>query len=170
MPEQIYNVLFLCSRNSARSIFAEAILKQEGKGKFNAFSAGNKPQGEIHPYTVDLLTSLKHSLDELRPKSWNDFAKSRAPKMDFVFSVCDDIDSETCPEWPGHPMSAFWGIPDPVAVEGTEAERRVAFAEAYRMLRNRIIAFVNLPISSLDKLSLKTEVDTIGERKDRQGK
>ena len=170
MSDHVYNVLFLCSRNSARSIFAEAILKNEGKEKFKAFSAGNNPQGEIHPYARDLLISLKHPLEGLSPKSWDDFSKPRAPKMDFVVTVCDDIASQTCPEWPGHPMNAFWGIPDPVAVTGTEAERRLAFAEAYRQIRNRVIAFVNLPVSSLDRLSLQTEVDTIGTRKDRQGK
>lgn len=168
MPDQVYNVLFLCSANSARSIFGEAILKQEGRGKFNAFSAGSNPRGEVHPYTLDLLRSLKHPVDELRSKNWAEFTKPRAPQMDFVFTVCDDLASEVCPVWPGHPMTAHWGVPDPLAVEGTEAERRLAFSEAYRMLRNRIIAFVNLPISSLDKLSLKTEVDTIGKRKPRQ--
>lgn len=168
MPDQLYNVLFLCSANSARSIFGEAILKQEGRGKFNAFSAGSNPRGEIHSYTLDLLRSLKHPVDELHSKNWNEFAKPRAPKMDFVFTVCDDLASEVCPVWPGHPMTAHWGVPDPASAEGTEAERRLAFSEAYRMLRNRIIAFVNLPISSLDKLSLKTEVDTIGKRKARQ--
>ena len=150
MPDHLYNVLFLCSRNSARSIFGEAILKQEGQEKFNAFSAGSEPQDEIHPYALDLLRSLKHPLDGLRSKDWQEFAKPRAPKMDFVFTVCDDIAAEVCLVWPGHPMRAHWGVIDPVAVEGTEAERRLAFAEAYRMLRNRIVAFVNLPISSLD--------------------
>jgi protein-tyrosine-phosphatase len=168
VPDQFYNVLFLCSANSARSIFGEAILNQEGRGKFNAFSAGSTPRGEIHPYALDLLRSLKHPVDGLRSKHWDEFSKPRAPKMDFVFTVCDDLAAEACPVWPGQPMSAHWGVPDPVAVEGTEAECRLAFSEAYRMLRNRIIAFVNLPISSLDKLSLKAEVDTIGKRKARQ--
>jgi protein-tyrosine-phosphatase len=168
VPDQFYNVLFLCSANSARSIFGEAILNQEGRGKFNAFSAGSTPRGEIHPYALDLLRSLKHPVDGLSSKNWDEFSKPRAPKMDFVFTVCDDLAAEACPVWPGQPMSAHWGVPDPVAVEGTEAERRLAFSEAYRMLRNRIIAFVNLPISSLDKLNLKAEVDTIGKRKARQ--
>jgi len=160
-----YNVLFLCTGNSARSILAEAILNQEGQGRFRAFSAGSKPKGMPHPYTIDLLHRLAHDTSFARSKSWDEFAVPDAPEMDFVFTVCDQAAAEECPFWPGQPMSAHWGLPDPVAVEGTEAEKRLAFSETYRMLRNRIIAFVNLPINSLDKLSLQERLDDIGQDK-----
>jgi arsenate reductase (thioredoxin) len=149
MADRTYNVLFLCSGNSARSILAEAILAQEGKGKFEAFSAGSHPKGEIHPYAIDLLKKLNFRTDNLRSKSWDEFAAENAPKMDFVFTVCDNAANEICPIWPGQPMTVHWGVADPAAAEGTEAERRLAFAEAYRMLRNRISAFTSLPIASL---------------------
>lgn len=163
MADRPFNVLFLCTGNSARSIFGEAILAREGMGKFNAYSAGSKPKAEVHPYTLDLLRQLNHPVKDIRAKSWDEFATPGAPQLDFVFTVCDDAAKEVCPVWPGQPMSAHWGIPDPAAAEGTEAERRLAFAEAYRMLKNRISAFVNLPISSLDRLSLKTKLDAIGK-------
>lgn len=163
MTDRPFNVLFLCTGNSARSIFGEAILAREGLGKFKAYSAGSQPRGEVHPYTLELLRHLNHPTKGIRSKSWDEFAKPEAPLLDFVFTVCDDAAKEVCPVWPGQPMSAHWGVPDPAAVEGTEAERRLAFAESYRMLKNRISAFVNLPIASLDRLSLKTKLDAIGK-------
>lgn len=163
MADSLYNVLFLCTGNSARSIFGEAILNHDGQGRFKAFSAGSQPRGAVHPYAIDLLRQLNHPVDDVRSKSWDEFAKSGAPRLDFVFTVCDDAARETCPVWPGQPMSAHWGIPDPVQAEGTEAERRLAFADAYRMLKNRIAAFTSLPIASLDRLSLKNRLDEIGK-------
>jgi protein-tyrosine-phosphatase len=163
MADRTYNVLFLCSGNSARSILAEAILAQKGKGKFETFSAGSHPKGEIHPYAIDLLKKLNFRTDNLRSKSWDEFAAENAPKMDFVFTVCDNAANEICPIWPGQPMTVHWGVADPAAAEGTEAERRLAFAEAYRMLRNRISAFTSLPIASLNRLSLKKRIAEIGK-------
>jgi protein-tyrosine-phosphatase len=163
VPDRPFNVLFLCTGNSARSILAESILARDGAGRFAAFSAGSQPRSAVHPYTLDLLRQLNHPTAALRSKSWDEFATPGALQLDFVFTVCDSAASEICPVWPGQPMSAHWGIPDPAAARGTEAERRLAFAEAYRMLKNRISAFVNLPISSLDRLSLKTKLDAIGK-------
>jgi protein-tyrosine-phosphatase len=163
MSDRIYNVLFLCTGNSARSILAEAILTQEGRGKFKAFSAGSYPKGEVHRYAVDLLKKLNFNADNFRSKSWDEFAAENAPEMDFVFTVCDNAANEICPIWPGQPVTAHWGVPDPAAVEGTEAERRLAFAEAFRMLRNRISIFTNLPIASLDRLSLQKRIAEIGK-------
>jgi arsenate reductase len=157
-----YNVLFLCTGNSARSIIAEAILKREGMGKFNAFSAGSYPKGEVHPFTLDLLSKLNYPVDGFRSKSWDEFAGSGAPKMDFVFTVCDNAANEVCPIWPGQPMTAHWGVPDPTAIEGSEAVRRAAFADTYRMLNNRISIFVSLPLASLDRLSLQKTLGEIG--------
>ena len=163
VPDKQFNVLFLCTGNSARSIFAEAILQREGIGKFNAFSAGSQPKGHVHPYALDLLKRLNHSTESFRSKDWLEFAKKDSPKMDFVFTVCDNAAAEVCPIWPGQPMTAHWGIPDPAAAQGTEAERRLAFADAYRMLKNRISIFVNLPISGLDKLALQQKLSDIGK-------
>lgn len=158
-----YNVLFLCTGNSARSIMAEAILQREGMGKFTGYSAGSHPRGEIHPFARELLQNLNYNVGKFRSKSWDEFAKPGAPVMDFVFTVCDDAANEVCPIWPGQPMSAHWGQPDPASVEGTDVEKRVAFNEAYRMLKNRISIFVNLPLKSLDRLSLKNQLDKIGK-------
>ena len=163
MPDQPYNVLFLCTGNSARSIFAEAILQREGLGKFNSFSAGSHPKGEVHPYALDLLQKLDHPVKDFRSKNWDEFATPGAPKLDFVFTVCDNAAAEVCPVWPGQPVTAHWGVPDPVIVEGNEAEKRLAFADTYRMLRNRISIFVNLPIASLDRLTLMRRLDQIGK-------
>jgi protein-tyrosine-phosphatase len=163
VPEHHYNVLFLCTGNSARSIFGEAILNREGGGRFTAFSAGSQPRGEVHPYASELLRQLNYPIDNFHSKSWEKFAAPDAPKLDFVFTVCDDAANEVCPVWPGQPMSAHWGIPDPVSAGGHEAERRLAFAEAYRMLKNRIGAFISLPIASLDRLSLRHKIDAIGK-------
>jgi len=163
VADRTYTVLFLCTGNSARSIFGEAILNRSGGGRFRAYSAGSRPAGSVHPYAVELLQKLDHPVDALRSKSWDEFALAGAPALDFVFTVCDDAAAETCPVWPGQPMSAHWGVEDPVKAEGNEAERRLAFAEAYRMLKNRISAFISLPLSSLDRLSLKKKLDDIGK-------
>mgnify|MGYP001420370520 CR=1 FL=1 len=163
MADPVYNVLFLCTGNSARSIFGEAILNREGAGRFRAFSAGSQPRGAVHPYSLDLLRQLNHSVDGVRSKSWDEFAAANAPQLDFVFTVCDDAAQEPCPIWPGQPMSAHWGIPDPVAATGSEAEKRLAFADAYRMLKNRISIFASLPIASLDRLSLHNKLSEIGK-------
>ena len=166
MSDRIYNVLFLCTGNSARSIIAEAVLNREGKGRFKAYSAGSQPSGTVHPFAIDLLKKLNHDTATAASKSWDVFAQDDAPQMDFVFTVCANAAGETCPIWPGAPMSAHWGVPDPAAVEGTESEKRLAFAEAYRMLSNRISIFVNLPISSIDKLVLQERLDKIGSAED----
>lgn len=163
MNTPIKNVLFLCTGNSARSILAEAILNREGIGKFRAFSAGSHPKGAPHPYTIDLLQRLNYDTAAFRSKSWDEFAGPDAPKMDFVFTVCDQAAAETCPYWPGQPMTAHWGLPDPAAAEGNEAERRLAFSETYRMLRNRISIFVSLPLPTLDTLALQKHLDAIGK-------
>jgi len=154
--------LFLCTGNSARSILAEAILLREGSGRFNAYSAGSQPKPQPHPFAIDLLSKLNHDTGFARSKSWDEFAGPDAPQMDFVFTVCDNAANETCPIWPGQPMTAHWGVPDPAAAEGSEAERRLAFADAYRMLSNRISVFINLPLASLDRLALQTHLNRIG--------
>ncbi len=160
--KKIYNVLFLCTGNSARSIIAECVLNRVGLGRFDGFSAGSMPTGEVHPYARELLANLSYPTDELRSKSWDEFAHPHAPNLDFVFTVCDRAANEQCPVWPGQPMSANWGLPDPAAVTGKESERRLAFAETLRMLNHRIGAFVNLPITSLDRLSLQQQINEIG--------
>jgi arsenate reductase (thioredoxin) len=160
------NVLFLCTGNSARSIMAEVLLNRAGQGKFRAFSAGSRPKGEVHPYALDLLRRMNFDVSGLRSKSWSEFAKPDAPKLDFVFTVCDNAAAETCPVWPGQPMTAHWGVPDPAAATGKEAEVRLAFADALRMLSNRINIFVSLPLRSLDQLSLQRQLDAIGKSKD----
>jgi protein-tyrosine-phosphatase len=164
-PARTFNVLFLCTGNSARSILGEAILNREGRGRFKAYSAGSHPKGQVHPYSIDLLRNLHYDTSGFRSKSWDEFAEPGAPALDFVFTVCDDAAKESCPVWPGQPMTAHWGVPDPAAVEGTEAVKREAFAEAYRMLYNRISLFVNLPLASIDRLSLKKRLDQIGTSK-----
>ena len=163
MNAPVYNVLFLCTGNSARSVLAEAILNREGKGRFRAFSAGSQPKGEVHPNTLQLLKNLGYDTGFARSKSWEEFAEPGAPEMQFVFTVCDQAAAEACPVWPGQPMSAHWGVPDPAAATGTDAEIHYAFSEAYRMLRNRILAFVNLPLASIDRLALKKKLDEIGK-------
>src|SRR3981189_1230007 len=156
-----FNVLFLCTGNSARSIIGEAILNREGRGKFRAFSAGSRPRGSVHPDTPDLLRKLNYDVSGLRSKSWSEFARPDAPHLDFVFTVCDDAAAEACPVWPGQPMTAHWPIPDPAAATGNEAEVRLAFADALRMLTNRINIFVSLPLKSIDQLALKEQLDAI---------
>jgi arsenate reductase (thioredoxin) len=157
-----YNMLFLCTGNSARSILAEAIVSREGKGRFMAYSAGSQPKGEPHPMALDLLRREGFDTGFARSKSWDEFAVPGAPNLNFVVTVCDNAANETCPFWPGQPMTAHWGVPDPAAAEGNEAERALAFAEAYRMLRNRIMVFVNLPMATLDAMTLKARMDEIG--------
>ncbi|WP_417418337.1 arsenate reductase ArsC [Hoeflea sp.] len=169
MTDQTYNVLFLCTGNSARSILAEAIMNRLGQGRFKAYSAGSQAKGTVHPFALDLLQKLNHNIEFARSKNWEEFAKLGAPKMDFVFTVCDNTANESCPVWPGQPMSAHWGIPDPAAAEGTEAERHLAFSEAYRMLQARISIFTNLPLASIDKLALKDKLDAIGKATDLDG-
>jgi arsenate reductase len=160
--KKIYNVLFLCTGNSARSILAEAILNRDGRGRFKAFSAGSQPAGQVNPYALELLGNLNFVTDGLRSKNWDEFAGPDAPHMDFVFTVCDNAANEVCPVWPGQPMTAHWGVPDPAAAEGNEAEKRAAFAEAFRMLNNRIGVFLNLPMTSLDTLALQKQLEAIG--------
>ena len=161
MKEQ-YNVLFLCTGNSARSIIAEAILNREGRGRFKAFSAGSQPKGTVNPRTLDLLRKFNYDVATLRSKSWAEFAKPGAPDLDFVFTVCDNAAGESCPLWPGQPITAHWGIPDPAAASGTEAEIALAFKDAYRMLNRRIDLFLALPIQKLDRLVLTTRLKEIG--------
>jgi arsenate reductase len=162
MTSHVHNVLFLCTGNSARSILAECILNREGKGRFRAFSAGSHPKGQVHPLAIELLKTLNHPTAGLRSKSWDEFATADAPRLDFVFTVCDNAANEVCPVWPGQPMTAHWGVPDPATVQGAEAERHFAFADAYRMLSNRISVFASLPIRSLDRLGLQQRLDEIG--------
>jgi arsenate reductase (thioredoxin) len=166
MTDQPLNVLFLCTGNSARSIIAEAIMNREGRGRFRAFSAGSHPKGEVNPYTIRLLESLNYKTDAFRSKPWDAFEGPDAPKLDFVFTVCDDAAAEVCPIWPGQPMTAHWGMPDPAAAQGSPAEIALAFADTYRMMSNRIMLFMNLPLASLDKLSLQRWLDEIGLRRE----
>lgn len=162
MPDKIYNVLFLCTGNSARSILAEVILNRAGKGRFRAFSAGSQPKHHVNPHTLDLLRHLGHDTSQLRSKSWSEFAVAGAPELDFVFTVCDNAAGEACPFWPGQPMTAHWGIPDPAAAQGSEAEIAAAFNDAYRMLERRIELFLALPIDKLDNMVLTRRLKDIG--------
>ncbi|HOV04465.1 MAG TPA: arsenate reductase ArsC [Kaistiaceae bacterium] len=166
MTDRIYNVLFLCTGNSARSILAEAILAKDGKGRFRSFSAGSKPAGKVNPFAIDLLTKLGYETEGYRSKNWDEFAVPGAPVMDFVFTVCDNAAGEACPVWPGQPMTAHWGVPDPAAVEGSDTAKALAFADAYRQLSNRISIFVNLPLKSLDAMALKQRLVEIGKTAD----
>lgn len=162
MADRIYNVLFLCSGNSARSIMSEAILNDLGKGKFKAFSAGTTAKGEVNPHTVKVLTAAGHDVSDLRSKSWDEFASAKGEKLDFVITVCDDAAGETCPVWPGEPMLAHWGIADPAKATGSEAEIAVAFDEAYGMLKRRIDLLLAIPIDKLDKLVVTARLKDIG--------
>ena len=162
MADRPYNVLFLCTGNSARSIIAEAILNKVGAGRFRASSAGSQPKGKVHPETLRLLQGLGYDTSGFRSKSWGEFAKPGAPALDFVFTVCDNAAGETCPVWPGQPMTAHWGVPDPAAATGTPAEIALAFKDAYRMLHQRIGIFAALPLRALDQLSLQRKLDEIG--------
>ena len=162
MTDRIYNVLFLCTGNSARSILAEAILNQIGKGRFRAYSAGSHPAGKVNPYVLEMLAAQNLPVAELRSKSWDEFAAPGAPALDFVFTVCDNAAGEVCPVWPGQPVSAHSGIEDPAAVKGDDAARRHAVHTALQLLNRRISVFINLPFAKLDKMALKQEVDSIG--------
>jgi arsenate reductase (thioredoxin) len=162
MTDLPFNVLFLCTGNSARSIIAEAILNEVGRGRFRAFSAGSHPKGRVNPEALRLLRSLGYDTSGFRSKSWGEFADPGAPLLDFVFTVCDNAAGETCPVWPGQPMTAHWGIPDPAEAKGTPAEIAFAFKDAYRMLHQRISVFTSLPLKSLDQLSLQKKLREIG--------
>jgi arsenate reductase len=166
MTERPFNVLFLCTGNSARSIMAEAILNKLGQGSFRAYSAGSQPKGQVNPNTLQLLRDLRYHTSGFHSKPWTEFAQPNAPKLDFVFTVCDNAAGEACPVWPGQPMTAHWGIPDPAAAQGTEAEIALAFKDAYRMLHQRIGVFTALPIRKLDKLSLQNKLREIGHLSD----
>jgi protein-tyrosine-phosphatase len=162
MADRAYNVLFLCTGNSARSVLAEALLNYWGRGGLRAFSAGSHPKGAIHPIAIDLLQHMRLPTETLRSKSWDEFAVSGAPVMDFVFTVCDNAAGEVCPVWPGQPLTAHWGIEDPAAAEGDEPQRWMAFRQAFKELESRIRIFVSLPIASLDRLKLQEHLDAIG--------
>jgi arsenate reductase (thioredoxin) len=162
VPDPIYNVLFLCTGNSARSVIAEAILNKVGAGRFRAFSAGSQPKGRVNPNTLTLLRGLGYEVSGFRSKSWEEFARPGAPPLDFIFTVCDNAAGEACPVWPGKPMTAHWGIPDPAEATGTDAQIGQAFSEAYRMLNQRIGIFTSLPISQLDNLTLQNRLREIG--------
>ncbi|HMS93854.1 MAG TPA: arsenate reductase ArsC [Tabrizicola sp.] len=163
MPDPVYNVLFLCTGNSARSILAEAVMNREGKGLFRGYSAGSRPTGAPNPFALDLLRREGIDTSFARSKNWDEFGQVGAPKMDFVFTVCDSAAAEECPFWPGQPMTAHWGLPDPAAVERSDAEKALAFAETYRALTRRIQAFVALPLASLDQIALSSRLKEIGE-------
>jgi len=162
MSEPTYNVLFLCTGNTARSIMAEGILRKDGAGRFNAFSAGSHPKGAVNPFALKTLAAYGYPADGFRSKSWDEFATPGAPKMDFVFTVCDSAAGEVCPVWPGQPMTAHWGIEDPAAVEGSDIDKQRAFNEAFRYLRNRISAFTSLPLKNIEKLVLSARLTEIG--------
>jgi protein-tyrosine-phosphatase len=163
MRDRPFNVLFLCTHNSARSIIAEAVMNRLGANKFKAFSAGSQPRGQVHPFAIDLLRNTGHDVSGFRSKSWEELAGPGATPLDFVFTVCDNAANEVCPVWPGQPMTAHWGVPDPSIAQGSETERRLAFADALRMLRQRIEIFMNLPLASLDKMSLQNRLREIGQ-------
>lgn len=162
MPERIFNVLFLCTGNSARSVMAEAILNKQGAGQFNAFSAGSQPKGQVHLRTLELLQGLGYDTSGLRSKSWNEFARPGAPALDFIFTVCDNAAGESCPIWPGKPMTAHWGIPDPAEAVGSDAQVTLAFREAYAMLQRRIELFTALPFDRLDEMTIGARLRDIG--------
>jgi arsenate reductase (thioredoxin) len=162
MTDRIFNVLFLCTGNSARSIMGESILRKDGAGRFNAYSAGSHPKGAINPFALKVLDSYGYPIDGFRSKNWDEFAQPSAPIMDFVFTVCDNAAGEVCPTWPGQPMTAHWGIEDPVVVEGSDIDKERAFVQAFKYMRNRISVFLALPLASIDKLSLKQRLRDIG--------
>lgn len=158
MSERVFNVLFLCTHNSARSVMAECILNKEGKGRFKAFSAGSQPSGRINPFVKDLLEHLGHDISAVRSKTWDEFAGPDAPQMDFIFTVCDNAAGEVCPVWPGHPMTAHWGFPDPSSATGTDAGKAAFTADVFAQIQRRLQLFMSLPLASLDKLALKRKL------------
>lgn len=162
--ERIYNALFICTGNSARSILAEGILNALGKGQFRAYSAGSQPRGEVHPLALATLEQMHFPSTNYRSKNWDEFAQPDSPPLDFIFTVCDNAAGEVCPVWPGKPVTAHWGVPDPAAVEGSEVEQRMAFRDAARVLKRRIELFLSLPLSSLDAMSLQQELHDIGRK------
>jgi arsenate reductase len=166
MENKIYNVLFLCTGNSARSIMAEKMMEYWGKGKFKAYSAGSHPSGKVNPFAIQLLQSRGLSTEGLRSKSWDEFAVEGAPQFDFIFTVCDNAAGETCPVWLGHPMTAHWGVEDPAAVEGTDEEKLQAFRRIASYLENRIKLFTSIPLEKLDNMRIKQELDAIGKTQD----
>lgn len=167
MADRVFNVLFLCTGNSARSIVAEAVLNHVGKDRFRAFSAGSLPKGEVNPFALELLEKNRFSVAELRSKSWDEFAAPDAPHLDFVFTVCDNAAGEACPIWPGQPMTAHWGIEDPAAIGGSDEEKRRAFSTALRLLQTRISLFTSLPLGKLDAIAIKRELDGIGRLREK---
>jgi arsenate reductase len=169
MNDRPYNVLFLCTGNSARSIIAEALISNRGRGRFHGFSAGSHPKGAVHPIALELLERMGLPTTGLRSKSWDEFAVPGAPALDFVFTVCDNAANEVCPWWPGQPMTAHWGVPDPAAAEGSDTEKWIAFREAFRLLDTRIRIFTSLPIASLDRIKLQQRLDAIGKARAPEG-
>jgi len=167
MSNKIYNVLFLCTGNSARSILGEALLNHLGKGQFHAWSAGSHPAGAVSPFAIDLLKKSKLPVENLHSKSWDEFSVLGAPQFDFVFTVCDNAAGEVCPIWPGQPMTAHWGIDDPAAATGSDADKRKAFVTAFTQLSRRISLFISLPVEKLDKLTLKRQLDDIGRLREK---
>ena len=163
MTERIYNVLVLCTGNSARSIMAEALINTMGQGRFQAYSAGSNPTGKVNPFAVEKVQSINYPIGNLRSKSWDEYARSDAPQMDFVITVCDNAAGEVCPIWPGQPISAHWGFEDPAAMEGTDSEKRRAFDKTFRHIMNRVRLFVNLPLKTLDQTAIKRELVNIGK-------
>ncbi|GAB3550119.1 arsenate reductase ArsC [Noviherbaspirillum agri] len=163
MTDKTYNVLFLCTGNSARSIMAEALVTTMGQGRFRGFSAGSKPGGKVNPFAIEQVEATGYPIDNLRSKSWDEFAAPGAPQMDFIITVCDNAAGEQCPYWPGHPMSAHWGFEDPAAVEGTDEEKRAAFSKVFRQIMGRVNTFVNLPIGMLEKNAIQKGIKAIGE-------
>jgi len=161
--DKVYNVLVLCTGNSARSILGEALINTLGKGRFQAYSAGSHPGGVVNPFAIEQLQAIGYPTESLRSKSWDEFAAPGAPEMDFVFTVCDKAAGEMCPIWPGHPMTAHWGFEDPAAVQGSDAEKRRAFAQVFRQIRNRVQSFVALPLDKLDAVAIKHEIMQLGQ-------
>jgi len=163
MPDRPYNVLFLCTGNSARSILAESLMNHWGRGRYRGFSAGSHPKGAVHPIALELLKQMQFPTEELRSKAWDEFAEPGAPPIDFVITVCDNAAGEVCPIWPGHPMKAHWDIPDPAAVQGSDTQKWAAFRDAFQTLQSRIKLFLSLPLASLDNMKLKERVNAIGQ-------
>lgn len=163
MSDKTFNVLFLCTGNSARSIMAEALVTTMGRGRFRGFSAGSRPGGKVNPFAVEQVKATGYPVDNLRSKSWDEFAAPDAPQMDFIITVCDNAAGEVCPVWPGHPVSAHWGFEDPAAVEGSDEEKRAAFSRIFKQIMSRMNTFVNLPVDMLDKNAIRNEMRKIGE-------